>query len=139
MPLALAYLREAHRASPWQVEHGQDSGRRGVASRVLRCFDAIPLDCLEVLHKQWEASGLGIHLFSQVLTHLAWPTGTWLFAAACRDLERLMRDLSVVAEAEVGLDVFGGVHRTALASRRCRASPGDSAPFAGTDVPGHGK
>lgn len=78
MPLAMAYLREARRASITFVHCGwsTDNIKAGVdlhegCSAASMLFRWVLQDCMEVLHTQWEASGLGIQLFSKVFTHLA--------------------------------------------------------------------
>lgn len=83
-PLALAYIREARKAS-MTFEHGAWRTPPVVASVGLRqgcsaspmLFRWILSDCLGKLAHKWEAEGKGVMLQSKVLTQLAWADDLW--------------------------------------------------------------
>lgn len=66
-PLALAYLREACRASIGGALIRAGIGLRQGCSATPMLFRWVLQRFMEALHTRWEASGLGIHLFGKGL------------------------------------------------------------------------
>lgn len=61
--------------------------------------------CLDLVHKQWCAAGVGFFIDHEVMTHLAQSSDTWIVIEFPLGLDTMLADLSFHAEETTALEI----------------------------------